>query len=352
HYDTEENNLRMAIFEGNELMTEETNRKYKEGLITYTTALNEFADLTDEEFNLMNGYRATNKTKGRARRGSGQLYKYNPRDRLPREVDWRNKGVITPIKNQKLIALATVFRDSASFSDCCSTFASLLLLFMPLNCDHRIEFKLSSNSYPPKSNRCQGECGSCYAFATTAALEAFYKIKTNGRLFDLSPQNVLDCTVQYGNNGCKGGIMNIVFEYAMQYGIATEKDYPYVGDVQRCRWNKQIGIVKDNGYVYIEPGNEKALQHAVANYGPVAVAISASKRDFRFYKSGVFSHNNCGAANHGVLVVGYGTDRANGDYWIIKNSWGTTWGDEGYAYMARNQNNMCHIASYALFPIL
>ncbi|KAM3728864.1 Cathepsin L-like [Dirofilaria immitis] len=297
HYDTEENNLRMAIFEGNELMTEETNRKYKEGLITYTTALNEFADLTDEEFNLMNGYRATNKTKGRARRGSGQLYKYNPRDRLPREVDWRNKGVITPIKNQ-------------------------------------------------------GECGSCYAFATTAALEAFYKMKTNGRLFDLSPQNVVDCTLRYGNNGCKSGFMGNVFEYAMQYGIAAENDYPYVGDVQRCRWNKQIGIVKDNGYVYIEPGDEKALQHAVANYGPVVVGISGSKRAFRFYKSGIFSHNNCGRGDHAVLVVGYGTDRANNDYWIIKNSWGTTWGDEGYAYMARNQNNMCEIASYALFPIL
>ncbi|KAM3728865.1 Cathepsin L-like [Dirofilaria immitis] len=299
HYDTEENNLRMAIFEGNELMTEETNRKYKEGLITYTTALNEFADLTDEEFKLMHGLRIPNETylhkNRRTRQTLGQIYRYDPNEQLPDSMDWRKSGYVSSVKNQ-------------------------------------------------------GECGSCYAFAATAALEAYYK-KTSGRLVDLSPQNIVDCTNNRGNFGCSGGYMNRAFEYAAYYGIAQERQYPYAATVQNCRWHKRIALVNDKGYAYIPQGDELALKSAVAKYGPVVVGISASKRAFRFYSSGVFSHRNCGHLDHAVLVVGYGTDNNYGDYWIVKNSWGTSWGEAGYIYMARNRGNMCHIASMASFPI-
>ncbi|MCP9257322.1 Cathepsin L [Dirofilaria immitis] len=294
HYDTEENNLRMAIFEGNELMTEETNRKYKEGLITYTTALNEFADLTDEEFKLMHGLRIPNETylhkNRRTRQTLGQIYRYDPNEQLPDSMDWRKSGYVSSVKNQ-------------------------------------------------------GECGSCYAFAATAALEAYYK----RRVEDLSiyhPKILLIVRII-----AVISVAVVAFEYAAYYGIAQERQYPYAATVQNCRWHKRIALVNDKGYAYIPQGDELALKSAVAKYGPVVVGISASKRAFRFYSSGVFSHRNCGHLDHAVLVVGYGTDNNYGDYWIVKNSWGTSWGEAGYIYMARNRGNMCHIASMASFPI-
>nr|AAT07057.1 cathepsin L-like cysteine proteinase [Brugia malayi] len=295
HYDQKETNFRMAIFESNELMTEKINKKYEQGLVSYTTALNDLADLTDEEFMVMNGLRLPNQTDLRGKRQANRFYRYDPRERLPDLVDWRTKGAVTPVRNQ-------------------------------------------------------GECGSCYAFATAAALEAYHKQMT-GRLLDLSPQNIVDCTWDLGNKGCNGGYMPTAFQYASRYGIAMESRYPYVGTEQRCRWQQNIAVVTDNGFNEIQPGDELALKHAVAKRGPVVVGISGSKRSFRFYKDGVYSEGNCGRPDHAVLVVGYGTDRSYGDYWIVKNSWGTDWGKDGYVYMARNRGNMCHIASAASFPI-
>uniref|UniRef100_A0A915PLA3 Cathepsin L-like n=1 Tax=Setaria digitata TaxID=48799 RepID=A0A915PLA3_9BILA len=293
----------MAIFESNELLTEERNRQYSAGLITYTTALNNLADLTDEEFKVMNGFKPFNETGFELRRQarqSGRYYKYNRNDRLPEEFDWRNYGFVTPVKDQ-------------------------------------------------------GECGSCYAFSTVAALETYHK-RRNGQLIDLSPQQIVDCTRQLGNNGCDGGTMPgvgdlSVFHYAINNAIAPEARYPYVHQAGNCRWNRNMGVVTDTGYYLIQPGDELALKHAVAVYGPVVVGIPGSLREFRFYKSGVFSHPNCHNPDHAVLVVGYGNDRRGGDYWIVKNSWGTGWGRDGYIYMARNRGDMCHITSAASFPI-
>uniref|UniRef100_A0AAF5RVT9 Cathepsin L-like n=1 Tax=Wuchereria bancrofti TaxID=6293 RepID=A0AAF5RVT9_WUCBA len=295
HYDQKETNFRMAIFESNELMTEKINKKYEQGLVSYTTALNDLADLTDEEFMVMNGLRLPNQTGRERRQAFGGFYKYNKTERLPNQVDWRKKGVVTSVK-------------------------------------------------------AQGECGSCYAFATVAALEAYHKQKT-GRLLDLSPQNIVDCTWKLGNKGCDGGYMPRTFHYASKKGIAMESKYPYVGTKQRCKWKKNIAVVRDNGFNEIQPGDELGLKHAVAKHGPVVVGISGSRRSFRFYKNGVYSEENCGQPDHAVLVVGYGTDRSHGDYWIVKNSWGAEWGRHGYVYMARNRGNMCHIASAASFPI-
>ncbi|VDN93690.1 unnamed protein product [Brugia pahangi] len=292
HYDQKENNFRMAIFESNELMTERINKKYEQGLVSYTTALNDLADLTDEEFMVRNGLRLPNQTDLRGKRQTSEFYRYDPRERLPDQVDWRTKGAVTPARNQ-------------------------------------------------------GQCGSCYAFATAAALEAYHKQRT-GRLLDLSPQNIVDCTENYG---CDGGYMVPVFEYAAKNGIAMESKYPYVGVQEKCKWQEDIAVVTDNGFNEIEPGDELALKHAVAKRGPVVVGICGSKRSFRFYKDGVYSEGNCDEIDHAVLVVGYGTDRSYGDYWIVKNSWGTDWGKDGYVYMARNRGNMCQIASMASFPI-
>ncbi|KAM3717739.1 Cathepsin L-like [Dirofilaria immitis] len=277
-YDSEENKLRMAIFESNELMTEALNRKYEQGLISFKTALNDMADLTDQEFNLMNGlllHNETSHTRRYARQVSGEFLKYNKSTKLPKYVDWRKKGYVTPAKEQ-------------------------------------------------------GLCGSCYAFAAAAALEAYNK-KTKNKLLDLSPQNILDCTWDLGNNGCHGGFMNPAFYYASKAGIASEAKYPYVHTARRtCYWRKDIVAATDNGYTRIQQGDEKGLQYAVAKFGPVVVGISGYQHDFKFYKSGVYSSDQCRVPNHAVLVVGYGTSKKHGDYWIIKNSWGTNWGRNGY----------------------
>ncbi|VBB35465.1 unnamed protein product, partial [Acanthocheilonema viteae] len=113
-----------------------------------------------------------------------------------------------------------------------------------------------------------GQCGSCYAFATAAALESYHKMKSR-KLINLSPQNIVDCTTGYGNYGCDGGFMPLTFKYAMKYGIAKESNYPYVGVLQRCQWKQQIAVARDKGYMEVESGNELALQRAVAKYGPV-----------------------------------------------------------------------------------
>ncbi|VDK63359.1 unnamed protein product [Onchocerca ochengi] len=287
----------MAIFESNELITEAINRKYKQGLISYTAGLNDMADLTDEEFRLMNGFLPLNETY-RARRYAannyGLFFTYNNSEALPKRVDWRNSGIVTPVK-------------------------------------------------------AQGLCGSCYAFASAAALEAYHKRKT-GRLVDLSPQNILECTWKFGNKGCRGGFMNPVFVYASTNGISTLKHYPYVGtDKYPCSWRPELVEATDRGYYHIPRGDERALQYAVAK-GPVVVGISGYHDSFKNYRSGIYTNHKCKTPNHAVLVVGYGTSRKNEDYWIIKNSWGQSWGRNGFGYLARNKGNMCQIATMASFP--
>ncbi|VDO40379.1 unnamed protein product [Onchocerca flexuosa] len=285
----------MAIFERNELIVEETNRKYEQGLISYTTALNHLADLTDEEFDMMNGLSLSNETYLQAKKQIYvKLYQYDRNERLPAAVDWRKKGLVTSVKTQ-------------------------------------------------------GECGSCYAFTAAAALEGYYK-KKKGKLIDLSPQNIVDCSRNYGNKGCTSGTVHASFDFAKEYGIAQESKYPYVETEQRCKWEKNIGIVTIEDYAVLAKGDELALKHAVAKHGPIATAIHSSLLSFKVYKSGIYSSSYCRRPNHAVLIVGYGTHRTSGDYWIVKNSWGTDWGDKGYFYLARNKGNMCDIATYALVP--
>ncbi|VBB35543.1 unnamed protein product, partial [Acanthocheilonema viteae] len=109
------------------------------------------------------------------------------------------------------------------------------------------------------------------------------------------------------------------FHYASKHGIARESNYPYAGIVQRCRWNQQIALARNNGYMEVQSGNELALQRAVAEYGPVTVGIPGYHHTFQFYKSGIYARPGCNNPDHAVLVVGYGTHRTYGDYWIIKN---------------------------------
>lgn len=215
---------------------------------------------------------------------------YLPHDiELPNEVDWRGRGAVSAVKNQ-------------------------------------------------------GSCGSCWAFSAAGALEGQHFIRTK-KLIPLSEQNLMDCSGRYNNHGCHGGWPSAALRYVQDnHGIDTESAYPYEGHVGYCRY-RRTAIGATVSAVERVPRNEEALAHALAEKGPVSVCVDASK--FQHYRGGIFSDRSCGRhVNHCVLAVGYGHD-----FWIIKNSWGG-WGEHGYMRLARNQGNMCQVASFAVLPIV
>jgi len=220
---------------------------------------------------------------------------------LPTSVDWRTKGAVTPIKNQ-------------------------------------------------------GQCGSCWSFSTTGSTEGAWNISGHA-LVGLSEQNLMDCSTAEGNQGCNGGLMDDAFKYIIKNnGIDSEASYPYqTAQGPKCLYTTANKAATISKYVDVASKNETALQVASANVGPISVAIDASHESFQLYKTGVYHQLLCSQTrlDHGVLVVGYGTDATSGnDYWIVKNSWGTTWGQDGYIWMSRNKNNNCGIATSASYPIV
>ncbi|XP_026677415.1 cathepsin L-like [Diaphorina citri] len=149
--------------------------------------------------------------------------------------------------------------------------------------------------------------------------------------------------------------MDQAFQYIKDnHGIDTESSYPYEAMDDNCRYKRAKSGAVDRGYVDIPEGDEYKLKAAVATIGPVSIAIDASHQSFQFYSEGVYYEPECNSTqlDHAVLVVGYGTDENGNDYWLVKNSWNTTWGDEGYIKMARNRENNCGVASSASFPLV
>lgn len=175
--------------------------------------------------------------------------------------------------------------------------------------------------------------------------------RKTGKLISLSEQNLVDCS--HENGGCEGGNMELAFEFIKnEGGINTEDSYPYEASVGSCRYDKKNIGATVTGHKVIQVGNEDDLMKAVASVGPISVAIVVTN-SFMKYRSGVFYDATCSGKEitHAVLVVGYGTENGD-DYWLVKNSWGAGWGDKGYIKMARNKNNNCDIATYALYPTL
>lgn len=266
--------------------------------LPYKLIDNKFADMTNEEYrSIYLGY----KRRMRSTRGKnltfGIAHKISPK--LAASVDWRLQGAVTPIKDQ-------------------------------------------------------GTCGSCWAFSTIAAVEGINQIKT-GSLASLSEQELVDCDYTGDNHGCSGGLMEEAFEFIMKNGgIDTEEDYPYEGYRVTCDEDKErVYAAKISGYQPVPPKNEEALKEAVAQQ-PISVAIDAGGMDFQFYLGGVFS-GQCGDnLDHGVAVVGYGGGEENEEeYWIVKNSWGTEWGENGYIRMKRgvsNEEGLCGITLEASYP--
>lgn len=196
----------------------------------------------------------------------------------------------------------------------------------------------------------QGNCGSCWSFSATGSIEGINAI-TNGILLNISEQELVDCSSNYGNNGCEGGSMDNAFKYVIKNGLCSEKDYPYTANDGNCQ--KCNSIVNITGYQDITSNNEKALKRVVSQQ-PVSVAIQANTRSFQMYSNGIYSDLTCGnQLDHGVLIVGYGYDLLyNMDYWIVKNSWGPNWGENGYIRMQRNIQDSTGICGIAMQPTI
>jgi len=260
---------------------------------SYTMAMNAFGDMTGEEFKATHtGYNWRNRDYSRERNQA-----VAPRVKTPlAAVDWRKKGAVTPVKNQQ-------------------------------------------------------QCGSCWAFSSTGSLEGAYQIKHN-TLVSFSEQQLVDCSTSFGNQGCNGGLMDQAFQYLKQNALCTEAAYPYTAVDGQCQSSTCKGVTKVTGYTDVPTGDEKSLYSFVLK-NPVSIAIEADQQVFQFYSGGVLDDDSCGTQlDHGVLVVGFDTDPDSGaDYWIVKNSWGTGWGQSGYVWIVRNKN-MCGLATEPSFPIV
>ena len=193
----------------------------------------------------------------------------------------------------------------------------------------------------------QGQCGSCWAFSTIGTVEGAHAIAT-GNLVSLSEQNLMDC--DSNNNACNGGNPYIALQYILQNGgVDTEESYPYEMRKSYCRYSNNNLGASISGAKRINFGDEGDLERAVAMV-PVSVAIDASHYSFQLYSGGVYDEPYCSSysLDHGVLAVGYGSE-AGKDYWIVKNSWGTVWGEAGYIKMSKGRNNQCGIATMACY---
>ena len=198
----------------------------------------------------------------------------------------------------------------------------------------------------------QGQCGSCWAFSAIASLEGQH-FKASGKLVSLSEQNLVDCSQKQGNQGCNGGLMDQAFTYIkVNNGIDTEASYPYKAVDEKCKFKAANVGATDTGFIDISSGSEDDLVTAIATIGPISVAIDASQDSFQFYSSGIYYESACSSTelDHGVTAVGYGSQGSGKDFYIVKNSWGTTWGDQGYIMMSRNKNNNCGIATMSSYP--
>jgi C1A family cysteine protease len=189
----------------------------------------------------------------------------------------------------------------------------------------------SQGAVTPVKN--QGQCGSCWAFSATGGLEGLSKL-AYGSLQSFSESQLVDCSGKYGNQACNGGLMDNAFKYVKDHGIVTEAEYPYKAVKQTCKIDS--GSFKISGFTDIKNCND--LANALTGR-PISVAVDAT--NWSPYKSGIFS--NCKTSlNHGVTLVGM-----SGDSWVIKNSWGSSWGESGHVRLAKgNTCGVCNMASY------
>ncbi|KER30375.1 hypothetical protein T265_03209 [Opisthorchis viverrini] len=285
HYsDTKEYAERMDAFCRSFLRVREHNKAYEAGQVTFKTGINEFSDwLPKERENICGGHVPVNLSNH-----SGARFRKIAAP-PPKSIDWRTKGAVTPIRSQ-------------------------------------------------------GGCGSCWAFASAAAVEGHAYIH-NDRLEVLSTQQLIDCSSQYGNKACAGGDAILSFRYLKDAdGLEREHDYPYISDKTlrpnpECKFDSTKWMAEVSAFVVLPKFDEDALLLAVGYYGPVAVSVDSRLQNFKDYRGDIYSDPLCGKdSDHAMVVVGYGEEKGT-PYWIIKNSWGDRWGEKGYLRLLRGFPN-------------
>ncbi|XP_020840588.2 cathepsin L2-like [Phascolarctos cinereus] len=324
NYTEKEESFRRQVWEKNLEFINDQNLLYKEGKLSYYLEMNDFGDMTDEEFKEMLNPKMS---PPRIRRDTTTATIFSNFSDPPKSIDWRRLGYMTPVRNQR-------------------------------------------------------RCGSCWAFSATGSLEGQLLRKT-GKLVELSKQNLIDCS---RFQGCNGGSAIGAFVYIKRNkGLVSEKCYPYVAKVneatpciaslewagqfcqdwgnknKKCSYNKECAVVKIKKHVVLPFGNEEILRKTVATVGPVSVSVNARK-PFIYYRGGIFVDSKCKPryTNHALVLVGYGHENQSTEenqneekkFWILKNSWGVAWGEKGYMRIAKDRNNHCGIATCAVYPIL
>uniref|UniRef100_A0A8C5QS29 Uncharacterized protein n=1 Tax=Leptobrachium leishanense TaxID=445787 RepID=A0A8C5QS29_9ANUR len=285
---SQDERFRRTAWEANWEKVQKHNELAGQGLKKYQLAMNQFADMTAEDVQSKSCL-VYNKSSLKSSEVPNQIYSENVN--IPKDVDWRKSKCVTPVKDQG------------------------------------------------------GFCGSCWAFATVGVIESRLCMNSD-ELINLSEQQLVDC--DSSNYGCCGGFPIKALNYVAENGIMKTKNYEYAQKRLKCEYDPDEAIQLNATKFYILP-DEQNIATAVAMEGPITVGFGVTG-DFMLYKKGVFDGDCAPYANHAVIIVGYGTeeneDGEEEEYWLIKNSWGERWGDEGYGKIKRNVNK-CHIADMA-----
>ncbi len=269
-------------------------KKFNEASNSVRLALNKYADISSKEFkDLYAGCAFTDSINKTQSNMNDQFLSVKD---LPESVDWRDLGIVTPAKNQ-------------------------------------------------------GKCGSCWSFAAVGALEGYYALRIDN-LESFSEQQILDCS-GLPNQGCQGGYPELALEYASKYGLEVESDYPYVEQKSTCKYQVYLSKKINIGYGFVPPYSKNALKASIA-FTPTSVAVEADENVFQFYHSGVIGVGCGPLVDHAVLAVGYKIID-NTEAYVVKNSWGEDWGQNGYVYISTDSSlnsgrGACGILSYSVFP--
>lgn len=297
-YSTHDYEYRYSVFCKN---MEYADRHNSQENRTYDMGMNQFTDMTHKEFS---SKLLMNPINGELHNRGPNTHRYDMRElsSIPTSMDWRSMGYVTDVKDQ-------------------------------------------------------GQCGSCWAFSAVGVIEGQHA-KVNKTLVSLSEENVVDCSSSFGNYGCGGGWPEAGMRYVINNsGIDTEQSYPYTAGTSgmggNCSYNNNSVGATLSKTVNITSGSMADLYHAIATVGPISVALDA-EYDFQMYSSGIFKSTACSntSLDHALVAVGYGVSANGQKYIIIKNSWNTVWGMDGYIYFSADIDNMCGVATTASYGLV